>query len=471
MSKSSKLGKVDIRKLLFTMALPAILGQIVALLYNLVDRIFIGHMPEVGGLALTGVGLTVPIGMLLAAFSYLVGAGGAPLASIRLGQGKAEKGELIIGNCFTALSLLSILIMGLLFIFMEDLLYLFGASSATINYALGYLRIYTLGTPFIMLTIGLNPFITAQGFATKSMLTVTIGAIINIILDPIFIFETIPVLALPGLGMGVEGAALATIISQGVSAIWVLSFLWRTPNIMNIKRKNMGLKWKVIKSVMGLGTSPFTMNITESIIIIVFNTSLFKYGGDLAVGGMTIISSSMSLLFLPLSGLVQGAGPIMSYNYGARNKERMVQTFKYTLISALTYSTLLWAAFMLVPGFFASLFTSDQGLVDFASRGIRIFMAGSFILAVQMTCQHSFLALGQARISLFLAVLRKIILLVPLIYILPLFFEDKVIAVLFAEPVVDILATTVTALLFYRIFSQILRDMNMTPGPSSYRAD
>ncbi|MDO5717579.1 MAG: MATE family efflux transporter [Tissierellia bacterium] len=448
MSKLNRLEKEDIKKLLFSLALPAIIGQLVSLVYNLVDRMYIGHIKGIGGDALTGVGVTAPLIIIISAFAILIGMGGAPLASIKLGEKKEGDAENIMGNCFASIIILSIILMILLYIFSEKLLILFGASDKTLPYAMEYMSIYLIGTVFIQISIGMNSFITAQGFAKTSMMTVSIGAIINIVLDPIFIYV---------FEMNVKGAALATIISQAVSAFWVMRFLVSKNTAIRVKKKNLRIKRNIIFPVLMLGASPFIMNITEGFIIIAFNSSLQKYGGDVAVGAMTILTASMQFMFLPLAGLTQGAQPIMSYNFGAGNYDRLKETFKYLFITCTSYSILFCLFIIFFPRVFASLFTSDSSIIDTASMGLRIFMAGSFALGIQIACQQTFIALGNAKTSLFLAVLRKIILLIPLIYILPNFINDKVVAVILAEPISDIIAATTTGILFYKIFTDVLK--------------
>lgn len=451
--EKNKLGTENIKGLLFSLALPAIIGQMVSLLYNIVDRIYIGHIKDIGGLALTGVGVTAPILLIISAFAVLVGMGGAPRASIAMGKKDNDAAEKIIGNCFTTLIGISILLSIFFLIFNEKLLMLFGASENTIEYALEYMNIYTFGIIFVQMTLGMNPFISAQGFAKTSMITVSIGAVINIVLDPIFIF---------GFDMGVRGAAFATIISQGVSAIWVLYFLTGKKTNLKIKKKNLGFNTKVMGPVLLLGLSPFVMQFTESFIIILFNAKLQRYGGDVAVGAMTITTTAMQFLFLPLSGLTQGSQPIISYNYGAKNKSRVKDTFKYLLFSAITYSLIFYLFIMIFPGTFASIFTKNQDIIREASKGLRVYMSVSFLMGIQVACQQTFIALGNARSSVFLAFLRKVFLLMPLVIILPRFFERKVFAVFLAEPIADIIAVTVTSILFYKFFKQTLENIEET---------
>lgn len=432
---SNKLAERSIGKLLVEMAIPAILAQIVNILYNIIDRIYIGHIPQFGATALTGVGVTFPIIMVISAFSALIGMGGAPRAAIKMGERDDKAAEKILGNCFTALLGMSAILTLVFLVTNRPLLLLFGASEETLPYALSYLNIYVCGTVFVQLSLGLNSFITTQGFAKISMITVAVGAAINIILDPILIF---------GFDMGVKGAAIATVISQGVSAIWVLRFLTGKKAKLKLHRSNMRLERNTITPVLLLGLSPFIMQSTESLLNIAFNTSLLKYGGDLAVGAMTILSSLTQIQFMPIQGLCQGAQPIMSYNYGAKNMERVRATFRLLAISAFSYCTLIWLLMMLLPVQFISLFSSQQTLITYTAWALRIFMPIAFLMSMQTCCQQTFLALGQAKVSIFLALLRKMILLIPLIYVLPIFFEDKVFAVFFAEPVADLLAVTAT---------------------------
>lgn len=448
--EENRLGTENVKSLLFSLAIPAIIGQLVSLLYNMVDRMYIGHIPEIGGDALTGVGVTAPLLIIISAFSVLVGIGGAPRASIKMGQKDDKGAEEIMGNCFITLIVISVILTVFFLKFNEKLLIMFGASEKTLPYALEYMKIYTLGTVFVQIAVGMNPFISSQGFAKISMITVSIGAIINIVLDPIFIY---------GLKMNVKGAALATVISQAISAIWVIHFLKGDKTNLKLKKENFKIAGNIMGPVLLLGLSPFVMQITESFIIIAFNSSLQKYGGDVAVGAMTILSAAMQFAFLPLSGLTQGAQPIMSYNYGAGNEERMKDTFKYLFISTVTYSTLFWLFIMIAPQLFSKLFTNDKVIIDMATQGLRIYMGGAFALGVQIACQQTFIALGNARTSLFLALLRKVFLLIPLVLVLPKILSNQIFAVFLAEPISDIIASTVTGILFYRQFVSALRSM------------
>ena len=441
-NKSADLGTGKVGKLLFTLALPTITSQIVNMLYNLVDRVYIGHMAPVdtvGKLALTGVGVCLPIIMVISAFAALLAMGGAPRASIAEGQGKPEESERIMGNCLTMLIGVSVVLTVVFCIFGRDLLLLFGASPNTIEYAASYMNIYSLGTIFVQITLGMNAYITAQGFTTVSMKTVLIGAILNTILDPIFIF---------GFGLGVRGAALATVLSQAVSAIWVLRFLMGKKTRWRLRKRNLRLSAKVAGPCLALGLSPFIMQATESMIAICFNASLLKFGGDIAVGAMTVLTSIMQFAMLPLQGLTQGAQPIISYNFGAKNPERVREAFKVLLRACLMYSLVMWVLVQGFPQLFISIFTPDKELIDYAAWAVRIYMGATGLFGIQIACQQTFIALGKARESLFLAVLRKIILLIPLVYILPNFFANQVFAVFLAEPVADFLAVCTTAVMF-----------------------
>lgn len=444
-NSNTNLGSESVGKLLFKLATPAIIAQIVNVLYNIVDRIFIGRM-ENGEVAMAGVGVAFPIIIIITACSYLIGMGGGPLAAIKMGEQNNDEAEKIMSNSFSVLVILAILLTIGFKIGKEPLLWMFGASESTIGYSMDYLNIYLIGTVFVQISMGMNTFINTQGFATTGMMTVAIGALINIILDPIFIF---------GFNMGVKGAALATIIAQGVSAIWVLMFLFGKKSILKIKKKYMIPKASIILPVFGLGISPFIMQSTESLVLIALNSKLQMYGGDLAVGSMAIMSSIMQILMLPNMGVTQGAQPIISYNYGSGQLDRVKKTFKLCLLSCFTYSTILWLLLMIFPAFFVSIFNKNPQLLSMTSWSIKIYFAGAFMFGIQIACQQTFLALGKATISLVLALLRKIVLLIPLIFILPTFFNEKLFAVILAEPVADITAATITAIsffIFYKCF-------------------
>ncbi|MBQ3567382.1 MAG: MATE family efflux transporter [Anaerotignum sp.] len=432
------------------MAIPAITAQIVNVLYNVVDRIYIGHIPQTGQLSLTGLGVCMPLIMLVSAFAALAGMGGAPRASIMLGRGDKDEAEKILGNCASLLFLVAVTLTLLMLFFAEPFLMKFGASENTIGYAMDYMNIYMFGTVFVQMSLGLNAFITAQGFAKISMKTTLIGAVTNIILDPIFIFL---------LGMGVKGAALATILSQLLSAAWVLRFLTGEKSILKLQKKNLRLQARTILPCVLLGLSPFVMQSTESILNICFNSSLLKYGGDTAVGAMTILSSVMQFSILPLSGLCQGAQPITGYNFGARKADRVRESFGILLKTSVIYTTALWLIVMIFPRQVAMLFAGDGAFLDYTEWALRIYMALSLLMGIQLACQQTFIAIGNAKTSLFLAIYRKIILLIPLIYILPRFFEKKDMAVFLAEPVADFVAVTTTAILFAWQFKKAMKQL------------
>lgn len=450
MSQEVDLGREPVGHLLFILAVPAITSQVVNALYNMVDRMYIGHIPEVGSAALTGVGVCFPIIMIISAFAYLFGMGGAPRASIFMGKKDNDTAEKILGNCTTSLMIIAVLLTVLVLIFQEPLLYLFGASENTIGYAMDYMTIYAIGTIFVQLTLGLNAFISAQGFSKISMLTVVIGAVTNIVLDPIFIF---------GLNMGVQGAAVATVMSQALSAIWAFWFLSGKNTILKLKRENLKINFHILLPCIALGVAPFAMQATESVLVLCFNSSLLKYGGDLAVGAMTILSSVMQFAMLPLQGLTQGGQPIISYNYGANQGERVQKAFKLQTISCFSYSSLLWLLIMLVPGLFVAIFTSDPQLTEITIWALRIYMAGVLLMGIQISCQQTFIAFGNSKKSAFLAVFRKILVLIPLIYILPMFISDQVFAVFLAEPIADTIAVLTTSTMFYFEMKNKMKEM------------
>ncbi len=449
-SRDVDLGRDPVKHLLFVLAAPAITSQVVNALYNMVDRMYIGHIAEVGPTALTGVGICFPVIMIVTAFANLVGMGGAPRASIFMGKGDNKTAEVIMGNCFAALCIISVLLTGAILVFKEPLLYLFGASENTISYADAYLTIYALGTIFVQFTLGLNAFISAQGFSRISMMTVIIGAVTNIILDPVFIFA---------FSMGVRGAALATVISQALSALWALQFLRGKRTILHLKRKNLWIKPRILFPCIGLGIAPFIMMSTESLLTLCFNTSLLKYGGDLAVGAMTILSSIMQFALLPMQGLTQGGQPIISYNYGARNMERIRQAVRLQTICCVTYSGIMWALAELIPSMFVTVFTSDSDLMEITCWALRIYMAAVILMGLQTSCQQCFISFGNAKTSAFLAILRKVLLLIPLIFVLPNFFSNKVFAVFLAEPVADVIAVATTVTLFVREMKKLGKEL------------
>lgn len=444
------LGNQSVGRLLFRLALPAITAQLINVLYNIVDRMYIGHIPVTGTDALTGLGVTMPAIMAISAFAALVSMGGAPRASIMMGRGDNGQAERVLGNCTTMLVIMASVLTAVFLIFGRQILMVFGASGNTIGYAWDYMQIYAVGTVFVQLALGLNAFISAQGYAKTSMFTVLIGAVCNIILDPIFIFA---------FDMGVRGAALATIISQAVSSIWVLKFLTSKKSLLTIRRENLRLCAGIILPCLALGVSPFIMQFTESVLFVCFNSSLLKYGGDIAVGSMTILASVMQFSMLPLQGLTQGAQPIISFNYGAMKAVRVKKAFRILLFSCLIYSVALWSVSMFAPRVFASMFTNDSKLIEYSVWAIRIYMASSLLFGAQIACQQTFIALGNAKASIFLALLRKVILLIPLIFILPAFVSDKVMGVFLAEPIADFTAVCVTTVTFLVSFRRLMNGM------------
>ena len=417
------------------------------MLYNVVDRIYIGHIPGEGSLALTGVGVCMPIIMIVTAFAALISSGGAPRASICMGKQDNKSAEQILGNCFSLQIVVSIVLTVVLLIWNKDLLMAFGASKNTLGYATDYMRIYALGTLFVQLTLGMNAFITAQGFTTTSMVSVLIGAICNITLDPVFIFV---------FNMGVKGAALATVLSQAISTIWVVVFLSGKKTQLHLRKKYMGLKPKIFLPCVALGLATFIMQASESVVTVCFNSSLLHYGGDIAVGAMTILTSVMQFAMLPLQGIAQGSQPIASYNYGAKNADRVKKTFRLLVITCLTYSTLLWATVQIIPKVFVSIFTSDAKLVAFTTPMLKIYLGGLFLFGIQIACQITFTSLGKAVNSIIVAVVRKFVLLLPLIYIMPHVVSNPTIGVYMAEPIADIIAVLFTSVLFTFQFKKAL---------------
>ena len=448
--KNEFLGTEPVGKLLLKLAVPTVIAQLVNMLYNIVDRIYIGHMPQTGSLALTGLGVCTPIILIVSAFAALVASGGAPRASISMGKGDMQTAEKMLGGCFSLQICISAVLTTALLIWNRDLLLAFGASEQTIGFASDYMQIYALGTVFVQLTLGMNAFITAQGFAKQGMLTVLIGAVCNIVLDPILIFV---------LDMGVRGAALATVLSQGVSCAWVLLFLFGKKSILKLRAKNFIQSPRLILPCVALGTATFIMQASESVISVCFNSSLARYGGDIAVGAMTILSSVMQFALLPLQGISQGAQPILSYNFGAKNVERVKKTYRVLLVVCLSYSVLIWAFVMGFPRVFAGIFTPDETLLAFTSRALRIYCAVLLLFGVQLACQMTFVSIGNAVCSIIVAVTRKFILLIPLIYLMPTLVSDKTMGVYLAEPVADALAVTFTAILFFFQFRKAMRKL------------
>ena len=449
-NRTADLGRDPVGPLLVRLALPTICAQVVNLLYNIVDRIYIGHIPETGAAALTGMGVTFPVITLISAFAALIGMGGAPRASIAMGAGEHEKAERTLGTCTAALWGLAVALTAVFLLFQRPLLVLFGASPDTLPYAMQYLNIYVLGTIFVMTALGLNGFITAQGRSSVAMKTVLIGAVLNVLLDPLFIFV---------FGMGVRGAAVAPVLSQAVSALWVVRFLRSKKSSLRLRKEYFRLDKRLLLPAIALGASPFIMQSTESLLTVTFNVSLQKYGGDLAVGAMTILTSVAQMLQMPLLGLSQGAQPILSYNYGAKRADRMRQVVKYNLLISCVFAFGVWGLVQGAPHLVAQLFNQDSALVDMTAWALRIYFAVGFTMAFQGTFQQCFVALGEAKISLFLALERKVILLIPLILILPHYLSDKLFAVFLAEPVADFLAAATTTVLFLRRFRQITRGL------------
>lgn len=448
------LGREQIGRLLLKLAFPTVAAQVINMLYNIVDRIYIGHISDIGAMALTGVGVCMPLIMIVSAFAALVAYGGAPRASIFMGRKDTDSAEKTLGNCFIVQIAISIVLTAALLIWNRDFLMAFGASENTIEYSVRYMNVYAIGTLFVQLTLGMNAFITAQGFAKTGMLSVLIGAVANIILDPIFIF---------GFNMDVQGAALATIISQALSCAWVLAFLFGKRTMLKIKRKNLFLEAKIILPCLALGLSVFIMQASESVISVCFNSSLLRYGGDIAVGAMTILTSVMQFAMLPLQGLGQGAQPIISYNYGARNVGRVKAAFRLLLKTSVLYAVALWGLVMIFPQLFAAMFTSDAELMEFTKTALRIYMASMFLFGIQMACQMTFNSLGRAKESIIVAVMRKFILLIPLIYIMPaVWSSNQTMAVYLAEPIADALAVTFTAVLFAFQFKKALGKISDT---------
>ena len=448
------LGREPIGRLLLKLAFPTVAAQVINMLYNIVDRIYIGHISDIGAMALTGVGVCMPLIMIVSAFAALVAYGCAPRASIFMGRKDTDSAEKTLGNCFIVQIAISIVLTAALLIWNRDFLMAFGASENTIEYSVRYMNVYAIGTLFVQLTLGMNAFITAQGFAKTGMLSVLIGAVANIILDPIFIF---------GFNMDVQGAALATIISQALSCAWVLAFLFGKRTMLKIKRKNLFLEAKIILPCLALGLSVFIMQASESVISVCFNSSLLRYGGDIAVGAMTILTSVMQFAMLPLQGLGQGAQPIISYNYGARNVGRVKAAFRLLLKTSVLYAVALWGLVMIFPQLFAAMFTSDAELMEFTKTALRIYMASMFLFGIQMACQMTFNSLGRAKESIIVAVMRKFILLIPLIYIMPaVWSSNQTMAVYLAEPIADALAVTFTAVLFAFQFKKALGKISDT---------
>lgn len=453
MEQKILLGTEPVGRLLFKLSVPTVIAQVINMMYNLVDRVFIGHIPGEGSLALTGVGVCMPLILLVSALAALVSSGGAPRASIYMGRNENEYAEKILGGCFTLQILVSAVFTFVLLLWNEEMLLAFGASERTVEYATAYMNIYAAGTVFVQLTLGMSAFISCQGFTKVSMCSVVIGAVLNIALDPLFIFI---------MGMGVKGAALATVISQFASCIWVMAFITGKRTVLRLRRSNMRLSPKVILPCIALGTAVFIMQASEGVISICFNSSLLNYGGDTAVGTMTIMTSVMMFAMLPLQGIGQGAQPVISYNYGAGNRGRVKKAFRLLITVSIIYAVLLHLAIMLVPKAFVVVFTTDRELIEFASPMMRIYFAGLALMGVQTACQLTLTALGKAVSSIIVAVVRKFVLLIPLIYILPHVMADRTMAVYMSEPAADVIAVSFTAVLFAVKFRKILKDMGQT---------
>ena len=445
------LGKAPIGRLLLRLALPTVIAQLVNMLYNVVDRIYIGHIEGYGDLALTGVGVCMPFIMIVSAFAALVSSGGAPRASISMGKRDYESAERILGACFGLQVIISAGLTVVLLCWNKPLLLAFGASENTITYATQYMTVYAMGTVFVQLTLGMNAFISAQGFTRVSMLSVIIGAACNIVLDPIFIY---------GLGLGVRGAAIATVISQAASTVWILFFLFGKKTHLRLRVKNMIPTPRIVLPCLALGLATFVMQSSESVISVCFNSSLLGYGGDVAVGAMTILTSVMQFAMLPMQGVAQGAQPILSYNYGARQAGRVKKTYKLLLVTCLCYSVTLWALVMLFPQVFVGMFTADATLAAFAAKALRIYYAGMVLFGIQIACQMTFVSLGNAPSSVIVAVVRKFVLLLPLIYIVPHLAADPTMGVYLAEPIADVLAVSFTTVLFIFQFRKAIRKID-----------
>ena len=445
-SVDQRLGTAPLVPLIFSLALPTALAQLVNMLYNIVDRIYVGHIPGSGSLALAGLGVTYPIIVLITAFSNLIGMGGAPRASVAMGRGDYKTAEKILGNCITLLIVLSVVLSVIFTIYGEPVLRAFGASENTLPYAMAYLRIYLMGTIFVQFTLGMTPFITNQGFAKTSMATTCIGAVCNIVLDPIFIY---------GFNMGVEGAAIATILSQAVSAVWVLIFFTGKRSVLRIRKENLIPAGKTLALVLSLGVSPFLMTATECVIQLAFNTGAATYGGDSAVAIMSILFSVAQIANLPVQGFCQGAQPVVGFNFGARKMERVRQAFKIMLAVSMGVTTVVVGAVELAPQLFLGLFSSDAGLIALGAAPLRIYMLGFFFMGAQLACQQTFLGLGEAKISMFIALLRKVILLLPLSLVIPRVFGalglSQLVGLYVAEPVSDIISASTCTILFFAI--------------------
>ncbi|HIT85438.1 MAG TPA: MATE family efflux transporter [Candidatus Ornithomonoglobus intestinigallinarum] len=446
---NTELGTGKIGQLVVKLAIPTMLAQLVNLLYNIVDRIYVGRIPEVGSLALAGLGVTFPIIMLVAAFAALAGNGGASRAAIAMGAGDIKKAERILGNSASLLVIFSAVLTVVFLIVKDPILLMFGASENTLPYASEYITIYLIGTVFVQLSLGLNAFITNQGFTKTSMATVCIGAALNIILDPVFIFV---------FDMGVKGAALATILSQAVSCVWVVAFFRGKRTVLKLRRHNFRLERKTAAAILSLGVSPFIMQLTECLVQLTFNNGMLKYGNDMYVALMSILFSMLQVVWMPISGLSQGVQPIIGYNYGARKLDRVKKAFKLMFMANLGFSLVVVGFVELFPQAFISMFTGDAAIIEIGTPAVRVYMAGMALMGAQSACQNTFIALGEAKISLFLAFLRKIILILPLALILPLIGGLGVWGLFLAEPISDVIAVAVTTTMFAVSSRRLLKE-------------
>lgn len=419
-------GNGSIVKAILRLAVPMIFAQLINVLYNIVDRIYIGHIPDASTQALTGIGLALPIITIISAFANLFGSGGAPLFSMARGAGEEEKAKKIMGNSFSMLLLSGVLLAVICFLFKRPLLHLFGASELSYPYADAYISIYLIGTVFVMISLGMNPFINAQGFSLMGMLTVAIGAVFNLILDPIFIFV---------LDMNVKGAALATIISQFVSAVWVLFFLTGKKAILPLKRKDMKLEKALVKSITNLGLSGFMMSFTTGAVQIACNATLARYGGDLYIGIMTVINSVREIITLPVLGLTYGSQPVLSFNYGAKKYDRIKTAIKFVTCLCVGFLLFMWGLLLAFPNFFIHLFNSDPALLEKGVPAMHLYFFGIFMMALQFAGQSTFVALGKAKQAVFFSIFRKIIIVVPLTFLLPMIGNLGTDGVFMAEPI------------------------------------
>ena len=444
--KENILETMPVLPLFIKMAIPAVLSQLISILYNLVDKMFIGHMPSGGAESLAGLGVTTPVILFLSAFAALVSMGGAPKAAIALGKNDNETAERIMGSCMAMLTVLSLVLTVGMLLWGKNFLLLFGASENTIGYAVDYMRIYCLGTIFIQLALGLNAFITTQGYTKISMINVAIGAVINVILDPILIY---------GFHMGIKGAAIATVIAQGISSMVIIRFLISEKSMIRLRRSYIRFDWGLLLPCLLLGTSPALMQITENMVAISFNTVLQKYGGDIAVESMSILNSVMQFVMLLLPGLVQGAQPILSYNLGAHKYDRVKRTFRYLLAACVAGSCIIWFICMVFPQAVIRIFTNDSALQKYSVTPLRTYLCLLCIYGIQVACQYSFVALDRAKTAIFLTIWRKIIILIPLIFLLPHVVKNPTLGVFLAEPAADLIAVCTTGTLFYRYYRKM----------------